>query len=133
MVLLNALPGMLLAGIGQVELTEISAQDAGRILCGFGVDSFVGHADTAQIFADLLGVPVPVRRESVTSQQIEVCFQWGSVPMFIAGLYNGPRLPEGAKTLPEGAEIKFFVVALCDNNENGFVEDTSTNKLLRFL
>lgn len=63
--------------------------------------SAVGHADTAAVLAGILGVPVPTHRVSValTSGDEAVVAQ-----------YVGPRLPEGAKALPEGATIKWFLV-----------------------
>ena len=60
--------------------------------------SIVGHADTAAVMSDLLGREVPFNRQSITLEDGDV--------MYIAQLTGG-RLPEGAKTLPEGFKLDF--------------------------
>jgi hypothetical protein len=68
--------------------------------------SAVGHESTAAIFATLLGREVPVAR-------INLRLQPGDE--LLVGQYVGPRLPEGATTLPEGAAIRWVVVR-CEPN-----------------
>jgi hypothetical protein len=63
--------------------------------------SAVGHADTAVIFAHILGRPIAVNRVNV---------KLGKFDMLLVGQYIGPRLPEGATTLPEGARIEWWIV-----------------------
>lgn len=63
--------------------------------------SAVGHQDTAVIFAAELGVPVPCDRRTVALNRGDQA---------IVGQYIGPRLPEGATTLPEGAQIAWRLV-----------------------
>lgn len=63
--------------------------------------SAVGHADTAAVFSDVLGVPVAYNRATI---------QLASGDKMLVGQYKGPRLPEGATTLPEGATIQFMLV-----------------------
>ena len=67
------------------------------------IESAVGHQSTADLFAALLGRPVEARRVSVTLP---------AVPghCLLVGQYSGPRLEEGATTLPEGATIRWWVV-----------------------
>ena len=65
--------------------------------------SAVGHADTAAVFAHVLGVPVACNRATVALKDGDVA---------LVGQYSGPRLPEGATTLPEGATIKWVVVGV---------------------
>lgn len=65
------------------------------------VSSAVGHADTAAVFSGILGVPVPCNRTTVT---VDLNTQ------LLVGQYSGPRLPEGATSLPDGAEIKWYLV-----------------------
>ena len=65
--------------------------------------SAVGHADTARVFSNVLGVPVVCNRTNVTLEK-------GGLAL--VGQYSGPRLPEGATTLPEGASIKWLVVGV---------------------
>jgi len=65
--------------------------------------SAVGHADTAAIFSSVLNMEVKENRTSISmSKDIEL----------LVGQYSGPRLPEGATTLPQGATIKWFHVKL---------------------
>jgi hypothetical protein len=66
------------------------------------VVSAIGHADTARLVGQQLGVALPADRRSVVL---------GGEPVLIAQ-YIGPRLPEGATALPEGARIEYFMVAL---------------------
>lgn len=65
------------------------------------VVSIVGHADTAAILTKQLGMDVPFNRQSVRLEAGD---------MLLVGQYVGPRLPEGAKELPEGADIEWWVV-----------------------
>ena len=65
--------------------------------------SAVGHADTASVFSDVLGVDVPCNRTSVTLNKGDLA---------LVGQYSGPRLAEGATSLPEGAAIKWMVVGV---------------------
>ena len=65
-------------------------------------ESAVGHADTAAVFSDVIGVQIHVARVSVALRRHETSL--------IVGQYRGPRLPEGATTLPEGAEIEWWQV-----------------------
>ena len=65
------------------------------------MESAIGHADTARILSGLLGKEVPVNRATINLQRGERA---------ILAQYIGPRLPEGATELPEGAKIRFFYV-----------------------
>lgn len=67
------------------------------------LDSCVGHPETAAIMSQILGVPVPVRRESV---------QIGPDLAVLVAQYSRPRLPEGATTLPPGARLVWRLVYL---------------------
>jgi len=63
--------------------------------------SAVGHSDTARVFADYLGLPILTNRVSVKLTE-------GTRALI--GQYVGPRLPEGATSLPEGASIEWWVI-----------------------
>jgi len=65
--------------------------------------SIVGHADVAAVMSNLLGFAVPVNRVTVSLQPGDVLF---------VGQYVGPRLPEGATKLPDGAKIRWYRVDL---------------------
>lgn len=66
-------------------------------------ESFVGHADTAAIFSSLLGLDVPCNRATFQLEE--------GVTLFV-GQYKGPRLPEGATSLPEGARVEWAMVTI---------------------
>lgn len=65
--------------------------------------SAVGHADTAAVFAATLGCPVACARATVSLKSGDTA---------LLGQYKGPRLPEGATTLPAGATIQWLVVTV---------------------
>lgn len=79
----------------------IPVKNPREIVRGKKVESFVGHADTARLFSQILGVPVECRRESLRLEDGRGV---------LVGQYVGPRLPEGATELPEGARIDWFFV-----------------------
>lgn len=63
--------------------------------------------NTAAMMVSLLGVDVPAARVSVAIP----ARAYGVAPwQALVGQYSGPRLPEGAKTLPEGAVIRWVTV-----------------------
>lgn len=74
---------------------------AGAERMGVPVRSVVGHADTAAVFTALLGREVEFNRESVKLPPGQI---------LLVGQYSGPRLPEGATSLPEGATIEWWLV-----------------------
>lgn len=76
-----------------------------RYWCAHEVEivSAIGHADTAKIISGLLGRELPVNRISVKLTGEE---------NLIVAQYTGPRLQEGASTLPEGAKVEFWEVSL---------------------
>lgn len=65
--------------------------------------SAVGHADTAAVFTDVLGLSVPANRANVVLMPGDIC---------LLGQYRGPRLPEGATSLPAGATIQWIRVTV---------------------
>lgn len=99
----NALSlGMLDLPVTTLLCRRISVDEVREILTGTANwSSCVGHADTSALLSQLLGFEVPLRRVStslVTGDKI------------IVAQYNGPRLPEGAKSLPEGASLRWYCV-----------------------
>lgn len=63
--------------------------------------SAIGHADTARIVSGILGYEVPANRMNVSLEKDDVLF---------VAQYKGPRLPEGATQLPEGATLEFLEI-----------------------
>mgnify|MGYP000893522342 CR=1 FL=1 len=64
-------------------------------------ESAVGHESTASLFANELGLPILTNRVSIKLSKDEMC---------LIGQYSGPRLPEGATELPEGARIEWWLI-----------------------
>lgn len=83
-----------------VLFKRINAGLAQTMLLHDGVESCIGHASTAGVLSEMLGIEIPVNRVSVKLKEGEqaIIFQ-----------YMGPRLEEGATRLPEGAKIAFFL------------------------
>jgi len=77
----------------QVQMTPIETP----VLAGIEWQSCVGHADTAAILG------VPCQRTNVTLAPGD--------KVYVAQLVGG-RLPEGAKTLPQGARFEWVCVAV---------------------
>ena len=98
---LSMLPWTELAAPFAFNATEITLAGAKRLVTFTKARSIVGHEDTARLFSTLLGVDVPVNRTSV---------QLDPRDKLIVGQYSGPRLPEGATGLPEGASIRWVLV-----------------------
>ena len=96
---LNMLPAK---GTMSINATPVSLEEARDILATYGVESAVGHSDTANLLTGLLGIPVYAERRTVTIPE-------DGAYMMVAQ-YSGPRLPEGATTLPEGATITWWMV-----------------------
>lgn len=63
--------------------------------------SVIGHPDTAKILSGILGFDVPFNRAGIKLNEGDVLY---------VAQYKGPRLPEGATVLPEGASFQFVEV-----------------------
>ena len=91
----------LVDGPVQLECTQISWH-AAEAWAGLHIwESIVGHADTALLFTSLLGHDVQANRVSTSLTPGD---------NVLVGQYNGPRLPEGAQSLPDGAKIRWILV-----------------------
>ena len=82
-----------LVRIKKVSASEIPAD----------VTSVIGHPDTASVVSNILGFETPYNRVSLTLESDDVLY---------VAQYKGPRLPEGATELPEGATIEFLEVSM---------------------
>jgi hypothetical protein len=101
--LLNAFSfNMVSAPNGKLVWTTLSADEVRSALAG-GFESGVGHANTAAVFANELGIEVSMQRITVSLE---------SGDEIIVGQYKGPRLQEGATTLPEGALIDWLRIRI---------------------
>jgi hypothetical protein len=99
--LLNAFSLNMLRDPSGTRLTiQTLSDDQARELAP-SLRSAVGHADTARLLEDRLGVPVATNRESV---------QLGAGDTVLVAQMRGPRLPEGATKLPPEARIEWLLV-----------------------
>lgn len=98
----NAFSIQMLTGGAQVNFAPVTAEYATHKL-QTGFESYIGHPDLAAIVADVTGVEVPANRASLTLTDDDI---------LIVAQYRGPRLPEGATKLPEGATVEFWRVTL---------------------
>lgn len=78
-----------------------SLAEAQNYLNTFDFESAVGHADTARVFSALLGVEIPMNRTNLSLDEND---------FLLVGQYSGPRLPEGATQLPDGAAINWWII-----------------------
>jgi len=98
MILCNSFSINMLASLpAQPTFRELTLVEVKEVLAA-GFESAVGHADTAAVFADVLDLAVPAVRSTMSLRKGDVA---------IIGQYRGPRLPEGCKTLPDGATIQW--------------------------
>jgi len=100
MLLQNVLPNKGMIG---VAIKRYNTEDVRRRLEKDEFTSIVGHADMASILTEMLGNEVKFNRVS-TNLELGDELIWAQ--------YSGPRLPEGATSLPEGAEVVFLGIRL---------------------
>ena len=72
----------------------------------------IGHADTAAVVGDLLGLPEEDVARMVEAAKARPTVKMVSGDKAVVAQYIGPRLAEGATKLPEGAKIEFFLVQI---------------------
>ena len=101
MFILNAFSLNMIVGNADIVVREVSRAMAASLASS--CISAVGHADTAAVFSSVLGVEIPCNRATVALKDGDVA---------LVGQYSGPRLPEGATSLPEGATIKWVIVGV---------------------
>lgn len=87
----------------RIEIWKIPIEEARRALADEKFESAIGHADVARILEGMLDMSIPINRVSVRLTEADTV---------IVAQYVGPRLPEGATKLPEGARIEFFQVSI---------------------
>ena len=104
MKLFNAFSLQMVAALDEAKVSfkKISVEQAKNLLAD-GVDSFVGHADTATVVGGLLGMKIPCQRRFGTLVPGETA---------VVAQVLGGRLPEGCTVLPDGMSIQFFQVTV---------------------
>lgn len=99
--LVNAFSVNMIPEGGVVAFTPIPKEKASDIITGGDFVSAIGHPDTMRLVNLQLGTSFEANRVNVLLSPGDFC---------ILAQYIGPRLPEGATELPEGAEIRYFTV-----------------------
>lgn len=102
-ILVNAFSINMLDRAGQdISFIPVNLQAVKNLLHNHNVESAVGHPGTAAVLSNLLESDIECNRSNVQLLHNETSL--------IVAQYIGPRLPEGATTLPEGARIEFWQV-----------------------
>jgi hypothetical protein len=86
-----------------VDFIGLTPDKARGLVSAGGVESAIGHTDTAAVVSSVLGISIPMNRTTVSL---------GEGNCFVVAQYVGPRLPEGTTSLPEGSRIDFFLVTV---------------------
>jgi len=94
------------SGYASLSIKPITADEVAAKLRSGAWESIVGHADTALLFSAMLGIEIPMRRVTTSLRYCD---------RVLVGQYTGPRLPEGAVSLPEGARIRWISVKVCSS------------------
>lgn len=82
------------------------------------VESVIGHLDTARVISNILGFETPFNRVNLVLNSDDVLF---------VAQYKGPRLPEGATQLPDGATLEFLQITIIPQGCKGCISpDCST-------
>ena len=80
---------------------ELTLEEASNLLGKEEFTSVFGHADSAKIVSQMLGVEIVFNRSSQK-------FHYGD-KILVVQYTSNQRLPEGATSLPEGASFKFIL------------------------
>ncbi len=108
-----------LEGMMLIKATKIQAKDIPTDCV-----SVIGHEDTARVVSGILGFEVPANRTTVTLTEKDTLY---------VAQYKGPRLPEGATELPEGATIEFIKIELNSGCGNCSGTDCATCGQINFM
>ena len=87
-------------GLVNIRVLRLSREEAQMVLRG-EFKSIVGHHDTCNIIEKELGIKVEYNRASTKLDINDAC---------VVAQYMGPRLPEGATTLPKDAHIQWMLL-----------------------
>lgn len=102
LVICNAFSINMLIDDSKIIFNKIDIKTAKDLVRENETLSIVGHTDTANVMSSLLGTEIVPNRISWSWNEYDV--------LLLIGQFTGPRLPEGATTLPEGATITWWLV-----------------------
>lgn len=91
---------MLKSFAANITTEELTVPQAKEALAG-DFESGMGHS--TELVSNILGMTIPMNR---SNNKIQDGFS------ILVAQYVGPRLPEGATELPEGATLKFIKVTV---------------------
>ena len=104
---INMLPPIDIGHYASVHFERIDSGIAGTTIAyHMHSNDFVnaiGHADMARVIGEIIGHP------DLEANRVSVTLEFGKDVLIVAQ-YRGPRLPEDATKLPEGATIEFWEV-----------------------
>ena len=92
---------MIQEDVVDVHIATITEETVIHILSNSDFISAIGHADTANVVSNILGISIPCNRVNITLDDDT---------MLIVAQIQGGRLPEGCTTLPDGVKITFKAV-----------------------
>lgn len=95
---LNMLDGNCNYIVPEIERLSIERSKA---MLSKGFKSYIGHEDMAKVLSEMTGYDVEFRRETLKIKEGD---------SLLVAQYSGPRLPEGATKLPEGAKVLFYYI-----------------------
>lgn len=95
----NAFSLSMIAPRAHIDVSPLTAEEVAAL----PLESAIGHADTAKVVGGLIGVDLSANRANVFLKPGE---------KMVVAQYIGPRLPEGATQLPDGARIEFRLVEI---------------------
>ncbi len=87
----------------EVYVQEVTSSWVAEQISTHGVDSAVGHADTARVLSAMLNAEIAFDRKNVVLEPGDCA---------VVAQVTGGRLPEGCTALPEGTSIKFLHVCV---------------------
>jgi hypothetical protein len=88
------------------------------------VTNIIGHADTAAVVEQVLRAEVGALK---LPEPQRLTVQLAIADEVLVAQYTGPRLPEGATQLPEGARIEFWLVAHHNSARGTVIEGVIDN------
>ncbi|MHB8281746.1 MAG: STIV orfB116 family protein [bacterium] len=85
----------------EVIIKEIDLNIAKNLIESGQYESTIGHKSTADLLSNVLGISIKSNRATLALRKYDEV---------LLAQYYGPRLPEAATELPEGSNIRWFIV-----------------------
>lgn len=110
-------PNMISVG-NQAKIMEISRARARMFVAQEQFFSVIGHDDVASLISSELNFKFQKNRATLIMDNGD---------FLIVGQYSGPRLPELCASLPEGSNLRWFIVHVIEDKLSGGVFNIVTN------